>query len=73
MKNETTLAIASETIELIYVLVVSAAILLACGFVTQRTIRALLRWYRGAVARTNIARNSHDDPGIPRLRDHSQC
>jgi hypothetical protein len=73
MENKLTVAVASETIELIYVLTVSAAILLASGFVAQRTIRALLRWYRGAVARTNIARSSHDDPGIPRLRDHSQC
>ena len=64
MENKLTVAVASETIELIYVLMVSAAILLASGLVAKRTIRVLLRWYRGAVARTNAYRNAQNDTGI---------
>ena len=47
------LFIATETLWFVYIVSLEFAALAVVGFLVLCAIRALVRWYRGAVARTN--------------------
>ena len=47
------LLIATETLWLVYIVSLEFAAIAVVGFLVSRAIRALVRWYRDAVAKTN--------------------